>query len=59
VAKQGSAVSRDELIAECWDRILPPESNVLDVVLIQLRRKLLDPPMIHTVRAIGYRIDPA
>ena len=25
----------------------------------RLRRKLRDPPMIHTVPRLGYRIDPA
>ncbi|MFG2849025.1 winged helix-turn-helix domain-containing protein, partial [Kitasatospora sp. NPDC048296] len=36
-----------------------PNSNVVDVLVSQLRRKLGDPPLIHTVRGIGYRLAPA
>jgi two-component system, OmpR family, response regulator len=57
VARQGAAVSRAELIAEAWDRMADPASNVLDVLIAQLRRKLRRPPMIHTVRGTGYRIE--
>jgi two-component system, OmpR family, response regulator len=57
VAKQGALVSREELIAQCWDPNLKPASNIVDVVLRTLRRKLGDPPMIPTIRGIGYRAD--
>ena len=57
--RQRTPVSRTELIREVWDPFADPASNVLDVVITQLRRKLRNPPMIHTVRGIGYRIDPA
>ena len=59
VARQGRPVTRGELIEEAWDQMADPASNVLDVLITQLRRKLGRPPMIHTVRGIGYRIDPA
>ncbi len=59
VAKQGTPVTRTELIEQCWDRMADPVSNVLDVLITQLRRKLRQPPMIHTVRGYGYRIEPA
>jgi DNA-binding response OmpR family regulator len=58
VARQRTPVGRTELIREVWDPFVDPASNVLDVVITQLRRKLRNPPMIHTVRGIGYRIDP-
>jgi two-component system, OmpR family, response regulator len=48
------AVSRDELIASAWDELVPPASNVLDVLIAQLRRKLRPPPVLHTVRGFGY-----
>ncbi|MFJ7250662.1 DNA-binding response regulator [Kitasatospora sp. NPDC098652] len=35
-----------------------PTSNVVDVVVSQLRRKLGGPPLIHTVRGVGYRMQP-
>jgi DNA-binding response OmpR family regulator len=59
VARQGRPVGRAELIEQCWDQMADPASNVLDVVITQLRRKLRQPPMVHTVRGVGYRIDPA
>ncbi len=59
VARQRTPVSRTELIRQVWDPFVEPATNVLDVVINQLRRKLRQPPMIHTVRGFGYRIDPA
>lgn len=57
-ARQKQPVSRAELIECCWDSELEPKSNMLDVLIGQLRRKLRVPAMIHTVRGFGYRIDP-
>jgi DNA-binding response OmpR family regulator len=59
VARQRTPVTRAELIEHAWERMDDPASNVLDVVIAQLRRKLHDPPMIHTEHRIGYRIDPS
>ena len=59
VARQSQPVGPTELIGEVWDPLVDPASNVLDVVITQLRRKLRNPPMIHTVRGYGYRIEPA
>lgn len=59
VAASGTAVDRSALVRAAWDELVEPASNVLDVVIAQLRRKLGAPPMIHTVRGTGYRIDPA
>ncbi|WP_189296969.1 response regulator transcription factor [Streptomyces albospinus] len=50
------AVPRAELIEKCWDEMAEPSSNVVDVLVSQLRRKLGDPPLIHTVRGVGYRL---
>jgi DNA-binding response OmpR family regulator len=59
VRGQGTALSRPDLVRGTWDELVEPASNVLDVVVAALRRKLGPPPMIHTVRGVGYRIDPA
>ncbi|MEC3979287.1 response regulator transcription factor [Amycolatopsis sp. H20-H5] len=59
VSRQGTPVSRTELIEQGWDEMANPASNVLDVLIAQLRRKLHTPPMLHTVRGFGYRVDPA
>ncbi|WP_236796594.1 response regulator transcription factor [Amycolatopsis sp. GM8] len=58
ISQQGQPVSRADLIARCWDAELEPRSNLLDVLIAQLRRKLRAPAVIHTVRGVGYRIDP-
>jgi two-component system, OmpR family, response regulator len=54
LAEAGRPVPRDELIAAAWDELVPPSSNVLEVVIAQLRRKLGAPPVLHTVRGVGY-----
>jgi DNA-binding response OmpR family regulator len=58
VRGQGTALSRSDLVRGTWDELVEPASNVLDVLVAQLRRKLGPPPMIHTVRGVGYRVDP-
>ncbi|MFJ8313459.1 MULTISPECIES: winged helix-turn-helix domain-containing protein [unclassified Streptomyces] len=57
-ARTDQAVPRGDLIAKCWDEMAEPSSNVVEVLMSQLRRKLGDPPLIHTVRGVGYRLAP-
>ena len=52
----GSVVTRTELIEHCWDEMAEPASNVVDVVIAQLRRKLGAPSLIETVRGIGFTL---
>ena len=52
----GSVVTRTEVIEHCWDEMAEPSSNVVDVVIAQLRRKLGTPPLIETVRGVGFTI---
>jgi two-component system, OmpR family, response regulator len=56
VAAAGEPVTRRDLIAEVWDEYVPPNSNVLDVLIAQLRRKLGPRQILHTVRGVGYMI---
>lgn len=58
-ARAGSVATRAELVEHCWDEMADPVSNVVDVVITQLRRKLGPPPLVHTVRGAGYRLDPS
>ncbi|MCP2163602.1 two-component system, OmpR family, copper resistance phosphate regulon response regulator CusR [Goodfellowiella coeruleoviolacea] len=55
-SRRGSVVSRSELIEHCWDEMAQPMSNVVDAVIAQLRRKLGPPPLIATVRGVGFLI---
>jgi DNA-binding response OmpR family regulator len=50
-------VSRAELIEHCWDEDNDPMSNVVDSVVKRLRGKLGEPPLVHTVRGTGYRLN--
>jgi DNA-binding response OmpR family regulator len=48
--------SRAELLDAVWNIRFDPETNVVNVHIARLRRKLevLGPPLIHTVRGEGY-----
>lgn len=52
----GQPVRREDLIAAGWDAEVAPASNVLDVVVTGLRQKLGPPPVLLTVRGVGYRL---
>ncbi|HSW28549.1 MAG TPA: response regulator transcription factor [Longimicrobiales bacterium] len=50
-------VRRTELLEKVWDLRFDPMSNVVDVHVGHLRRKLRDAgsdPLVHTVRGVGY-----
>ena len=47
-------LTRQALIVEVWGRDSEIHPNVLDVYIARLRRKLGDPPLIHTLYGIGY-----
>jgi DNA-binding response OmpR family regulator len=49
-------VRRTELLEKVWDLHFDPMSNVVDVHVGNLRRKLrkLGPSLLHTVRGVGY-----
>ncbi len=58
----GTVISREELLSSVWGYEHDPATNVVDVYVGYLRRKLGapgDPAPIHTVRAIGYRLGGA
>ncbi|AUG82051.1 transcriptional regulator [Kitasatospora sp. MMS16-BH015] len=54
--RAGEVVTRSELIERCWDEQTEPSSNVVDVCIGQLRRRLGPPELIETVRGAGYRL---
>ena len=52
-------VRRTELLEKVWDMHFDPESNVVDVHVGNLRRKLrkaADQELIHTVRGVGFKL---
>jgi DNA-binding response OmpR family regulator len=54
LTRRPAVVTRAELIEHCWDEHADPASNVVDVVVNQLRRKLGKPDVIFTARGAGY-----
>lgn len=55
----GATVSRQELLRECWGQELESDSNLVDVYVNYLRKKVDTPTeakLIYTVRGSGYRL---
>ncbi|HXP76598.1 MAG TPA: response regulator transcription factor [Stellaceae bacterium] len=54
---EGRVVSRAMLLANVWDVHFDPMTNIVDVYVGRLRRKVDagdTPPLIHTVRGVGF-----
>jgi DNA-binding response OmpR family regulator len=57
---QGRALSRAMIVEHVWNLSFDTSTNIVDVYINYLRRKLddgFDPPLIHTVRGVGYRLE--
>ncbi|MDR7281183.1 response regulator transcription factor [Catenuloplanes atrovinosus] len=52
----GRVVSAEELLEQAWDEHTDPFTNTVRTTVMTLRRKLGDPPLIHTVVRVGYRL---
>jgi two-component system OmpR family response regulator len=57
VRNEGKVVPRAMLLQHVWDLHFDPTTNIIDVYLGRVRRKVdgqQDYPLIHTVRGVGY-----
>ena len=57
VRNEGRIVSRAMLLQHVWDLHFDPSTNIIDVYVGRVRRKVDDQqayPLIHTVRGVGY-----
>lgn len=52
----GQVLSRQQLLSRVWGRDYEGDSNVVDVGVLHLRKKL-GQDVIRTIRGIGYRLD--
>ena len=55
----GRVVTRTMLLESVWDYHFDPQTNVIDVHISRLRRKVdagAERPLIETVRGAGYRL---
>jgi DNA-binding response OmpR family regulator len=55
----GEVVSRERLLAQVWGYHFDPRSNVVEVSMRRLRKKLGEQAAIETVRHAGYRLTTA
>jgi DNA-binding response OmpR family regulator len=55
----GEVVSRESILSAVWGYYFDPRSNVVDVCVRRLRRKLGSEAPIETVRHAGYRVTAA
>jgi two-component system response regulator PrrA len=54
-------LSRDQLLAQVWGYAADVDTNVVDVFVGYVRRKLEaggEPRMLHTVRGVGWVLRP-
>jgi DNA-binding response OmpR family regulator len=62
VRREGRVATRLELLQEVWGYADDVESRTLDTHIAMLRRRLerdpAQPRLVHTVRTIGYRVEP-
>lgn len=57
--RKNRVVTRTMLLEGVWDYHFDPQTNVIDVHISKLRRKVDgegEPPLIHTVRGAGYML---
>jgi len=58
--RPGWVMTRDAIIESVWGFEFPDSSNLIEVYVGRLRRKLGEPSLIQTVRGTGYRMqEPA
>lgn len=58
--RPGRVVSRTRLLEAVWDTSHDPGTNVVDVYVSYLRAKIdkgFEPPLLHTVRGVGYVLE--
>jgi two-component system OmpR family response regulator len=56
---QGQVVTRTMMLEGVWDYHFDPGTNVIDVHISRLRKKIdegFDTPLLHTVRGVGYML---
>ncbi|MFI0452242.1 response regulator transcription factor [Actinomadura sp. 6N118] len=53
---EGAVVSAERLLEKAWDEHADPFTGAVRLTILKLRRKLADPPVVETVKGVGYRI---
>jgi DNA-binding response OmpR family regulator len=56
LAFEGTVVSTEDLLDRVWDEAANPFTNTVKTTIGRLRARLGEPPLIETIREVGYRI---
>jgi two-component system response regulator VanR len=56
MAADGAVLSNDELVRRVWDENADPFTNSVRKTVLRVRRKLVEPQVIQTVKRSGYRL---
>jgi two-component system response regulator VanR len=54
----GGVISAEDLLHRAWDEAADPFTNAVRITISTLRKRLDEPPLIHTVAGVGYRFGP-
>jgi DNA-binding response OmpR family regulator len=54
----GRVFTRTELCERVWEHAHEYDTKLVEVFIGRLRKKIADPPLIHTVRHVGYTMRP-
>mgnify|MGYP003653065001 FL=1 len=60
VRRQGEVLTRSLIASQVWDMNFDSDTNVIDVAIRRLRKKMdegFDVKLIHTIRGMGYTLD--
>jgi DNA-binding response OmpR family regulator len=52
----GAPVSAEQLLEKAWDENADPFTNSIRMIILKLRRKLGEPPIVLTDPGVGYRV---
>jgi two-component system OmpR family response regulator len=58
LANARRVLTRDQILENVWDYTFAGNASVLETYVSYLRQKIdaVDPPLIHTVRGVGYSL---
>ena len=54
----GRVVTRDQILDHVWQYDFDGRGTVVETYISYLRKKLDQPPLIHTIRSVGYSLRP-
>ena len=57
---KGKVLSRTSIIEHVWDKNFDSDTNLVDVYIRYLRKKIDEPyqrKLLHTIRGVGYKLD--